>query len=190
MSRRIFRFGSFVRRRNFLCSYAYKSCSIREKFRNLLKMTSLSETYLAYDLKKTIELMQNSNLLDKEKLCSGTEKKNHPPKKMKLQNRKEAEDGVNWRCTTCGTRKGLRQGSFFEVSRLPLTIIFKLIIHWVMQTKYMAVGTMLGCARQSIGDFYHRLRHVAIVDFRKETLKLRGIIEIDESLFAKVNLSI
>ena len=78
----------------------------------------LSELYLNADSSVIIEKLMAMKLIASQKICSGTQKKSHPPKGMKFFNR----DGENsgWRCNNCGTRRSMRDGSFFEQSRLSL----------------------------------------------------------------------
>lgn len=151
----------------------------------------LSNMYLNSSSEEIINTMKARNMIATQRVCSGTAKKTHPPKDMSFKKRVDTDDGFCWRCNRCGTRKSIRAGSFFEQCRAPLAILFKLIIHWVVQTKYTAIGSFLGTTRQSIGEFYQRIRFVVITEFIKSDLKLGGtgvIVEIDESLFAKVCL--
>lgn len=151
---------------------------------------SLSELYLESDNTSIVKLLKEKKLIADDMFCNGTTKKPHPELKMKFRPI-NTNDGFNWRCNYCGTRKSIRTGTFFEYSRQSLTILFKLIIHWVLQTKYNAIGNIFDCSRQAVADFYHRLRFVAVEDYCKNTIKLGGpgvIVEIDESLFAKVQL--
>ena len=108
---------------------------------------------------------------------------------MKLAKR-NCLDGYNWRCNYCGNRKAVRTGSFFEVHRISVILLFKLIVHWVIQSKYHGLKAIFPVSRQAIYDFYHRLRFVALRDYDRDNVQLGGpgvVVEIDESLFMKVN---
>jgi hypothetical protein len=112
------------------------------------------EDYLSNSKDEILETLKEKNLIATNAVCTGTIKKPHGEKQMKWRavnsrsnkkpqtstrkqgRRKKQHDGANWRCNTCGTRRSVRNGSFFEFTRMPLIIVFKLIIHWVLETKY------------------------------------------------------
>ena len=61
----------------------------------------------------------------------------------------------------------------------------------MLQTKYIAIEEFIGMSRQSVPNFFHRLRYVAFKDYKKDLedhlLDDPGVIvEIDESLVVKV----
>jgi hypothetical protein len=124
---------------------------------------SIAPLYLNSNPDEILKILKEKNLIADQLLCTGTSKKPHEEKHMKWKvvkprkkqspknvinsTRKESRrkrrickqqghDGMNWRCNTCGTRKSIRGGSFFEITRISLIIVFKLIIHWVLETRY------------------------------------------------------
>lgn len=135
-----------------------------------------------------INELKAKHLVLSKNICKGPETKPHPQKIMKFVARKGLDD-YGWRCNFCGNRKSLRAGSLFEGLRLPIVFLFKLILHWVLQSKYQNLQTMFNCSRQFIYEFFHRLRYLSLKDYDRENVKLGGpgkIVEIDESLFMKV----
>lgn len=91
----------------------------------------------------------------------------------------------------CGTWKGLRGVSFFENNRLSLMVLFKMMIHWVLQTKFKDLKAIFPCSRQFVYDFYHCLRYAVLKDYHNTVVMLGGpgiVVEIDEWLFMKVSI--
>jgi hypothetical protein len=73
--------------------------------------------------------------------------------------------------------------------KLSILIMIKLMIHWTLQSSYVNMSKLFGITRQTCSDFCQRIRYVISVDYDRENVLLGGngeIIEIDESLFAKV----
>lgn len=52
---------------------------------------------------------------------------------MVLQTRRDISDGCRWRCSSCQKGVSIREGSFFEKSRLPLQKWLILIYWWARQ---------------------------------------------------------
>lgn len=149
---------------------------------------TLADDYNILTNEQIIAELKEKGLLISSCKCKGSENKPHVEKDMKMGKR-ACLDGYGWRCNYCGGRKSLRVGSLFENHRLSIMIIFKLIIHFVLQTKYQNVQSILNCSRQSISDFFHQLRFIVLQNYDRKNVKLGGpgkIVEIDESLFMKV----
>lgn len=149
---------------------------------------SLAEVYNMMTNEEIIAELKDKKLLVSGYKCKGTQNKPHEEKTMKIVKR-SCLDGYCWRCNYCGSRKSLRVGSLFEGHRLSIIIIFKLIIHFVLQSKYQNMQAIFNCSRQFVYEFYHRLRFIALRNYDRKNVKLGGpgiIVEIDESLFMKV----
>lgn len=154
----------------------------------------LADLYLKKSPKHIINTMKRKNMIASERICTGPNKKPHPGRKMAYTKRADVKDGHCWLCTRCASRRSIRAGSsFFEQSRIPLVLLFKLIVHWVLQTRYTkALGSSLGVKGRTMRGFTKQIRCVILADYKKTDLKLGGsgvIVEIDnKSLFGKVYL--
>ena len=65
--------------------------------------------------------------------------------------------------------------------------------HWALMTSYKNMETLVKHTHQWCSDFCHRLRYIISVDYNRQQVMLGGageIVEIDETLFAKVNIKI
>lgn len=150
------------------------------------------------DEKKIFNKILESGLVLSEQYCS----KDLCKKKgqlMKFDMRKRSKDAKNvllaWRCTCCGTFKSVYDGSFFSMFKKSPKIILALFKCWSAQitiAKAMAIIQLnfeQKITRDTVFDIYCKLRQICSVDLDKENLKLGGnnkVIEIDESLYAKV----
>ena len=73
-----------------------------------------------------ISFLQSKHLLAAQKQCAcGTA--------MELQDRKDINDGCRWCCPHCNKRITIRDGSFFEKSKLTLQKWLILIYWWARQ---------------------------------------------------------
>lgn len=97
---------------------------------------SLDKLYLSSSGPDIIQKLKEKKLICDKAVCEGSEAKKHEPKEMKFVPRNDCADGYNWRCNYCSTHRGIRGKSFFEYSRLKLEILFKLMINWVLMTRY------------------------------------------------------
>lgn len=151
---------------------------------------TLFELYGNLTNQEIIEKLKTWDLLISSVSCEGTEKKPHKMREMKLVKRKN-RDELSWRCNICGTWKGIRNGSFFDKNRLSISELFKLMLHWVMQTKISNLKNEFKCSRQCVYEFYQRLQLAILRDYSKSPIILGGPginIEVCESL--SINVSI
>ena len=107
---------------------------------------------------------------------------------MNWEVRRDVVDGYRWRCpvTTCRKSVGIREGTFFEQTRITLQKWLILINWWVRE---YAVTDAIEEAEVSkhVGiDVYQWLREVCSTKLMSQRIQLGGpghIVQIDESLF-------
>lgn len=90
-------------------------------------------------------------------------------------------------CEKCNV-KSIKVGSYFEFCRV-LHPMLKLIFNFINNVNHSTTSKLTGLARQTIGDYYQRFRYLCSIDLNKDQITLGGmgkIIEIDESMFAKI----
>jgi hypothetical protein len=107
----------------------------------------------------------------------------------KWRAREAVIDRYGWRCTICSTFFSIRYNSFFEGFRMPLSSIIGIVNGWAFGHRQVDVATNVDSSRQSVISVFQRLRIIAVQSLDKDNLKLGGdgqIVEIDESLFARV----
>jgi transposase-like protein len=94
-----------------------------------------------------------------------------------------------WRCTKCNSFASIKEGSFLSSFRFPLTKVLRLIHSWCLELPVVDTANSLNISRPTIISFFRNLQHFALCDFDRENRRIGGegkIIEIDESLFARV----
>ena len=107
---------------------------------------------------------------------------------MTLQNRKDSQDGLCWRCPSpiCDSRLSVRSGSRFNNSRLSLQTIILIIWKWCPEISVKTVSLETGISQRTLGNFYHLLRIIICESFQRSPIRLgdsNHIVEIDESCF-------
>jgi hypothetical protein len=110
---------------------------------------------------------------------------------MKLDERDTA-DGLAWRCSTCTKRMSLRKETVFENFRLSFKCLISIIIHWAIQSRQCDIAEIAECSRSGVISFEQHLRKVAgrASNVSSTVLGGRGrIVEIDESMYIKVNIT-
>ena len=112
-------------------------------------------------------------------------------KLTKWKVRKGTKDGFGFRCTTCKNKPwfSIRSNRFFSDIRLPLFILMKLIFYWAIQVKITDIANILDVSAKTIVKYFKIIREICIKALNRENLKIGGpgiVVEIDESLFAKV----
>ena len=156
-----------------------------------LKM-NISELNLTSNALTIIEFLQSKNLLNRNNKCNKCNKKSKKKgnNKMKLAFRfNRGKPNHYWRCPKCGKSASIKKGSIFESYKISVVILAKIIIHWVLNTSYVKMEKLLNVSRQFASDFCQIIRVLVALDYDRERVMLGGngqIIEIDESLFAKV----
>src|SRR6218665_2418590 len=77
---------------------------------------------------KCLEWCARSRLVRNVVLCSRCQSL------ASLNNYKARKDGKHWKCWPCGVVRSVRDGSFFEKSKLSLRKIILLLYYWAMDT--------------------------------------------------------
>ena len=107
----------------------------------------------------------------------------------------EGIDRMRWKCPTCNKRKSVRDGSFFEKSKLPLHKLLKIAYLWSLATSQQTVGREVEVdTGHTTVDWYNFFRDLCLgaVINRRERVggydDVNGelvpkIVEIDESKF-------
>ena len=108
---------------------------------------------------------------------------------MALQDRMDISDGMRWRCPDCRKGVTIRQGSFFERSKLTLQKWLLLMHWWAKQYPVKDAAAEIGVSLATAIQVYAWMRDVC--SHRLCTLdpqiKLGGpgiVVSIDESLFS------
>ena len=121
-------------------------------------------------------------------------------KYMDLRLRSRGKDSIKhltWRCSAnkCGTYKSIWDGSFFSLFRKPIKLIIVLIKCWSAQltiTKTCSIVEMNfeeKLSENMVLGLFEKLRQICSLSIDKKNIMLGGygkVIEIDESLYAKV----
>ena len=81
------------------------------------------------DPRPLVKHLQNRRVIKKTATCSSCEQP------MNFQNRKDSQDGLQWRCVKlgCNTKLSVRDGSRFKHSNLSLQIIIKILFKWCIE---------------------------------------------------------
>lgn len=134
-----------------------------------------------------ITYLQGKNLLPTSKNCTrsisatavcGTA--------MNLGTRNDTTDGLVFRCPSCKTTKGFRDGTFFTKSRLTLQKWMILIYWWVREYPVTQAAEEAQVGRDTAIDVYQWLREVCSRALQPLPIKLGGpgkVVQIDESQF-------
>jgi transposase-like protein len=150
---------------------------------------------------KIFEKLKAIGLVEPLQLCSRDNCK-MKGRQMFLKNRKRDKNSTNllltWYCNGCKSYKSVYDGSFFSLFRKPIRILLGIIKCWSAHlTISKTVSTIKlhlneDIHRDSVASLFHKLRQICSLDIDRKSLKLGGpgkIIEIDESLYAKVKHS-
>lgn len=97
-------------------------------------------------------------------------------------------DNFHWRCPIrgCQTRIGIRKGSFFERSRLPLQQIVLFIHYWSIELSIKQLVLEIGWSKVTVIDWCNMLREICEHHLMNNIRMIGGqniIVEIDESKF-------
>lgn len=147
---------------------------------------SFHELRFTNDEEQMVKFLQQNQLFWSNLKCD--KKQNCGDMKLSSRNHR-GQKMVQWRCSKCGAQQSVRKDSFLESSKLKIIVAVKIIIEWALMTSYVNMAKALNVSRQVCADFCHRLRYLVSLDFDRDSIKLGGegiMIEIDESLFAKV----
>ena len=128
---------------------------------------------------QTIGFLQEKQLLHVSRKCAlGHDMRLDP-----------ANSRPRWRCSKCPNEIGLRVGTFFQGSRLPLSRLVKLIYCWAndfCSDRFAEVELNIG--HQAAGKWREKLREVCADVLLHEPYSIGGrglTVEIDESCFTK-----
>ena len=133
-----------------------------------------------------IEFLQEIGLISKSYHCSQCHSN------MALV-RSNVSDGYQWRCrSTTGNihdvRRSIRNGTWFEKSRLSIRQIIKLTYYWVEAYPQRIVLHEMRISSHTLVDWYNFSREVCtniIMESEKKIGGIGKIVEIDESKFGK-----
>jgi len=109
---------------------------------------------------------------------------------MTLVNDLDMADGKSWRCPKkrCkGKRKSIRNGSFFENTKLSLSELFCLMYYWAVEKSVSQAVEDLGISLRTVTKVYERIRAKVGEYIDSVPLQLGGpgiICQIDESCFS------
>jgi hypothetical protein len=133
--------------------------------------------------KELISRLQNAGVLERECSCTDCEIL------MKLEVYSRHADGLCWRCPNpkCRKRISIRIGSYFEKSRLPLSVLFRILFCYMRYDKMFSkyVADIAGTTEQTLCDWGNFIRETISHYFLENPIVLgdRHAVQIDESLF-------
>ncbi len=131
------------------------------------------------DTSGIITYLQGKNLIASTKACRcGVA--------MNLGRKADLSDGRIFRCPACKTTKSLRDGSFFDKSKLTLQKWMVLIYWWVRQYPVSDAAEEASVGRDTAINVYQWVREVCSARLLPISMKLGGpgkVVQIDESLF-------
>ena len=134
------------------------------------------------DTLRTIEFLQERNLLAKSQICDRC----HSDMKFRKY---PTKDLYGWVCghKVCkNAKKSLRIGSWFSQMRIPIQKIVHLIHLWSNHNSVASASTATGVSERAIIQNYQYLRNVCSGKLMSVDEKLGGpgiVVQIDESLF-------
>ena len=97
--------------------------------------------------------------------------------------RQDVSDKFCWWCSQCKTRKSIREGSFFQKSRLELKKWLLLLFLWAKDDPVTSVAQIMEISRPSAIDAFQWLREVCSSKLLQNLGGPGNIVQIDESLF-------
>lgn len=105
----------------------------------------------------------------------------------------ESTDGYRWYCKECGTRKTVRAGSFFSLSRLTLENLILLMYCWARDFPQKDIRHECGlaptCSESTIVDWCNFCRDVCEDDIRQNPEEIGGINDDGTATHSKVHPS-
>lgn len=137
-------------------------------------------------LEDTVYWLTKHGLLANKQTCPECEEP------MKIYNCKQSIDLLEWRCRPCKCKKSIRNGSFFENSKLSLDKLITLIYWWTTDAKQDIVIRETGISRVSVIDWFQFIRDICSELVENHSEPIGGfdpianeprIVEIDESCF-------
>ena len=105
---------------------------------------------------------------------------------MREQPRRDVTDQYSWWCPQCKTRKSIRDGSFFNKSRITLQQWMLLMYLWSREYPVGDVTEEADVSNRMAIDVYQWLRDVCSTTLLQQPIILGGsvhAVQIDESLF-------
>jgi hypothetical protein len=113
---------------------------------------------------------------------------------MPYTKRKDAPEGYHWMCRRpCTHSCALIKDSFFELWKLPMHVIFKIIYKYISGISFVDIACELNVDRQTAGGISDLIRE-CICEFISKKSEFLGrydeygfskIVEIDEGMFFK-----
>ena len=131
------------------------------------------------NVEEQIEFLQQKGLLASSKTCSCTTP-------ILLGRKSDISDGKIFRCPSCKTTKSLRDGSFFNKSKLPLQKWLIVMYWWIRQYPVTDAAEEARVSRETAINVYQWLREVCTTTLINTPIILGGpqkVVQIDESLF-------
>ena len=130
----------------------FKSKVVR-KLENTFYSNALKYFFENPDPRPLIKHLQGRRVLRKSAFCSTC------LTPMNLQNRKDSQDGLQWRCpkTGCNTKLSVRNDSRFKGFKLSLQIIIKILWKQCLEFSVKAIFLEIGVSQRTVGDLFHFL---------------------------------
>jgi hypothetical protein len=117
--------------------------------------------------------------------------------KLRSRGKEDQTKHLTWRCNgfKCGTYRSIWEGSFFSLFRKPIKLLIALVKCWSAQltiTKTCSIVEMNfgeNLSENMVAGLFEKLRQICSLSIDRKNILLGGygkIVEIDESLYAKV----
>lgn len=135
----------------------------------------------AHKQRGLIEWLGREHFLVLDRLCPTCRR----PLRL-LQDSRRATDGYSLRCTACKHNASVRDGSFFEIFRMPLIDVMRLLVLFASNTAAARAARITGVARGAVSRLFGTVRELMMtdLDFDPVTFGADEVVEIDEALLA------
>ena len=149
----------------------------------------LREVIFGDNQERKMVWMQQRGLLASQKTCRKCDSD------MRFGVKSGVTDGFVWRCKRkgCKTTVSVRDGSFFEKSKLPISKLLHCIYLWALETSVISATAQLAVSARTLVDFYNFLREVCSAALIRNPVQLGGpgrIVQIDESYWNRCKTKI
>ena len=151
-----------------------------------------TQNYVLRDLPNSLDKIQILEWLAKNKLIKNSVRCETCEKDFHLNKYEQGVDGFRWYCTSCKSRKRVREGSFFSGSHLPLGSILVMMYCWARDMPQKnTMDEAGGVNKNTVIDWFNFCRDVYSQFLENHPMEIGGFqedgsiitVEIDESKF-------
>lgn len=125
-----------------------------------------------------IQFLQEKNLIPSSRTCQCGNQ-------MNIQKHGRVLDGFIFRCSRCKITKSIKEGRFFQNTRISLSNVMQMVFLWVLEIPVCMVSPLLGVSETTCIQWYNYCRDICAFKMTNLNEMLGGVnqvVEIDESL--------